>query len=324
MDSQSNRTKQAVRASVQLMEDKYYILINSDQLGPYSAADLSGLLSDGVITRLTPLKSDDRDSWFTVGDVLPEPTSQSSSLGSLPAHAPKPPAPPAVPKPMPSPESLMVHVSRDGQQFGPYKYSELQGYLMTGELHPNDMAWHEGLAEWVNLRSLVNSKATNGPATSHPRAMGQTQTKSGTTSTATRYTVNTANRLYSPDQIGIAGFLGSPVAACWCISVNYRRLGSADDAMKWLVFAGVSSICVVLGALTPIAYLINFITNILLPFAFKAYASRNQGGAVTQHLSAGGRLTSGWLILGLSLVVYFLLVGGLLFLSLLFSPPQRP
>lgn len=145
-------------AGVKVMEDKYYILINSDQLGPYSAADLSGLLSDGVITRLTPLKSDDRDSWFTVGDVLPEPPSQSSSLGSLPTHAPKPPAPapPAVSKPMPSPESLMVHVSRDGQQFGPYKYSDLQGYLMTGELHPNDMAWHEGLPAWITLRSLTN------------------------------------------------------------------------------------------------------------------------------------------------------------------------
>lgn len=143
-------------AGAQLMDDKYYILINSDQLGPYSAADLSGLLSDGVITRLTPLKSDDRDSWFTVGDVLPESPSQSSSLGSLPAHAPKPPAPPVVPKPTPSPESLMVHVSRDGQQFGPYKYSDLQGYLMTGELHPNDMAWHDGLSDWITLRSLTN------------------------------------------------------------------------------------------------------------------------------------------------------------------------
>ena len=142
------------------MKDKYFIFINNDQLGPYSAADLSGLLSDGVITRLTPLKSDDRDSWFTVGDVLPEPASQSSNLGSLPTHAPKPPVPvpPAAPKPRQPAESLMVHISRDGQQLGPYKFSDLNGMLMTAELSPNDIAWHDGMTDWVPIRLLVSSQ----------------------------------------------------------------------------------------------------------------------------------------------------------------------
>lgn len=49
----------------------------------------------------------------------------------------------------------MIHVSRDGQQFGPYKYSELNGMLMTGELNPNDLAWHEGLSDWLTLRALT-------------------------------------------------------------------------------------------------------------------------------------------------------------------------
>lgn len=161
------------------MTKSYYILINSDQLGPYSAADLSGLLSDGVITRLTPLKSDDRDSWFTVGDVLPEPLAQSSGSSSLPAHAPKPPVPgtPVTPKPRQHTEALVVYVSRDGHQLGSYRFSDLNGMLMTTELSPNDIAWHDGMTDWLPLRLLVRSteKGQSQPSSKPQSASGNAQ-----------------------------------------------------------------------------------------------------------------------------------------------------
>lgn len=151
------------------MEDKYFIIINSDPSGPYSKEDLGGLLSDGVITRLTPLKTSGRDSWFTVGEVVPD----QGSTGSRPAPPPSPSAvapQPTSPKLLPTaPQLILVHISRDGQQFGPYKLADVQGYLMTGDLHPSDMAWHEGLPDWITLRSL-----TSGPQKPLTHASHQT------------------------------------------------------------------------------------------------------------------------------------------------------
>lgn len=146
------------------MSDKYFILINDDQLGPYSKEDLSGLLSDGVITRLTPLKINGRDSWFTVGEVVPEhgPSGSRPVPPSPPRQSPKPPAT--------DPEAVLVHVSRDGQQFGPYKMSDVRGYLMTGDLRPDDLAWHDGLSEWMTLRALTSG--TQKTSLMNPSATG--------------------------------------------------------------------------------------------------------------------------------------------------------
>ena len=54
----------------------------------------------------------------------------------------------------------MIHISRDGQSFGPYTVEEARAYLAEGSLAPSDMAWQEGAAEWVPLEQLVGGAAT--------------------------------------------------------------------------------------------------------------------------------------------------------------------
>ena len=49
----------------------------------------------------------------------------------------------------------MIHVSRDGQQFGPYTQEDAQAYLADGSLLATDLGWTEGSAEWVPLPQLV-------------------------------------------------------------------------------------------------------------------------------------------------------------------------
>lgn len=297
------------------VNDKYFILLNSDPMGPYSKEDLSGLLSDGVITRSTPLKANGRDSWLTVGDVMPEHGS------SGPRHAPLPPLSSGAVATQPSqvsnppviqPESVVVHVSRDGQQFGPYKMSDVQGYLMSGDLHPDDMGWHEGLTEWVQLRVLINLKPNNNPASPTQPTLGPTNAKSGITATAQRYAVNKSNRLYSPDQIGIAAFFGSPVAACWCLASNYRQLGNPEAATRWLICGGVFLVCwffMCLVRMSPGWFLVWLIFGIAHPFGFKGYANRTQGDAVLEHVGAGGQLVSTWFVVCISLVILVCFIG---------------
>ena len=45
----------------------------------------------------------------------------------------------------------MIHVMRDGQQFGPYTLEDLNAYLAQGSLLPTDQAWWEGAPAWVAM-----------------------------------------------------------------------------------------------------------------------------------------------------------------------------
>ena len=49
---------------------------------------------------------------------------------------------------------MMIHISRDGQEFGPYTSEQVQEYLATGNLVATDMAWHEGAADWYPITQV--------------------------------------------------------------------------------------------------------------------------------------------------------------------------
>ncbi len=44
---------------------------------------------------------------------------------------------------------MQIYVNKNGQQSGPYTQEQLQQYLAMGDLAAEDLAWHEGLPEWV-------------------------------------------------------------------------------------------------------------------------------------------------------------------------------
>ena len=57
---------------------------------------------------------------------------------------------------------MKIHVSRDGQQFGPYSPEDVQKYLADGSLLASDLGWTEGAADWVPLPQLMGG-AIDGP-----------------------------------------------------------------------------------------------------------------------------------------------------------------
>ena len=129
----------------------------------------------------------------------------------------------------------------------------------------------------------------------------------------------TTHTLYSPGQVALAAFLGSPIAACWFFGRNYRQLGHPKSATQCLIWGAVGT--VILFVVT--FHLPDRFPNLVIPIGYTAgllqAAKYIHGSTVTQHIAAGGRLGSWWTVVGISLlflvVVVAVLFGVLLSLS---------
>ncbi len=58
---------------------------------------------------------------------------------------------------------MMIHVMRDGQQFGPYALEDVNTYLAQGTLLPTDQAWYEGAPDWMLLTQVPGVAAPGAP-----------------------------------------------------------------------------------------------------------------------------------------------------------------
>ena len=47
-----------------------------------------------------------------------------------------------------------VHIERNGERYGPYNQQDINTYLKNGTLLLTDLAWHEGLSDWVPLSQM--------------------------------------------------------------------------------------------------------------------------------------------------------------------------
>jgi hypothetical protein len=49
---------------------------------------------------------------------------------------------------------MQIYIHRGGEQFGPYSAEEAKNYMAAGNLLSDDLAWHEGAANWAPLGQL--------------------------------------------------------------------------------------------------------------------------------------------------------------------------
>lgn len=125
--------------------------------------------------------------------------------------------------------------------------------------------------------------------------------------------------LYSPRQVAIASFIGSPVAACWFFAKNYRRLGDPKMATQCLLWGIIGTVLVILLAFQLPDRFPNQIIPLAYTFGLFQASKRAHGSLVEQHLSAGGKLGSWGGIIGVS-VLFLLLVVSLVFGVMLLLP----
>lgn len=54
---------------------------------------------------------------------------------------------------------MKIHISRNGQTYGPYSVTSVEAFLVNGQLFPNDLAWSHGKSEWTPLKDLLDQAA---------------------------------------------------------------------------------------------------------------------------------------------------------------------
>ncbi len=67
---------------------------------------------------------------------------------------------------------MLYHVSRNGQNYGPYTLEDLRKYVSTGNITPTDLAKSDDMAEWVPVSQILGmpSAAPAAPAYENPLA----------------------------------------------------------------------------------------------------------------------------------------------------------
>ncbi|WP_430392145.1 RDD family protein [Dyella sp. 20L07] len=73
---------------------------------------------------------------------------------------------------------MEVWIGRDGERHGPYKEVEVRQWLRSGQVSPDDLGWHEGMADWRPLSSMFPDELHAAPPAFTPppsEPLGATQ-----------------------------------------------------------------------------------------------------------------------------------------------------
>ena len=49
---------------------------------------------------------------------------------------------------------MKIHIDRNGERFGPYSIEEINAYLANGTLLPSDLAWKDGMTNWLPVQQI--------------------------------------------------------------------------------------------------------------------------------------------------------------------------
>jgi hypothetical protein len=126
---------------------KIHITRKGQQFGPYPEDIAKQYLSEGKLKGSDLAWHAGADGWKTLEKLL---------AGEEETKAAEPPPTPAVVPPTEDgpPPDTAVHISREGEKHGPYKYETAKVHLEGGQLLPTDSAWHEGMDGWKPLGEL--------------------------------------------------------------------------------------------------------------------------------------------------------------------------
>ena len=128
-----------------------------------------------------------------------------------------------------------------------------------------------------------------------------------------------AYTLFNADSVGLATFLGTPIAGGILMAVNYRRLGKGGKAAAVLLIALlVTALALVFGYLVPQG--VSALVAVGLFLGARTAAKALQGAAVEQHVRQGGKLGSKWAAAGLGIALLAIVVGGYLLVHFALNP----
>lgn len=63
---------------------------------------------------------------------------------------------------------MEIWIGRDGERHGPYREDDVRQWLRSGQVSREDLAWHEGLADWQPLSVLFPNETGVAPTAAGP------------------------------------------------------------------------------------------------------------------------------------------------------------
>ena len=122
-------------------------------------------------------------------------------------------------------------------------------------------------------------------------------------------------KFYSQKAIGIATFIGGPLAAGYLIRENYLSLNKPDEAKKSLLIGIVSTILLFTGIFIIPESIIDKVPNQILPTIYTGIilfiVTKIHGTILYQHKENGNEFYSGWKAAGIGLISASILVIGI-------------
>ena len=115
--------------------------------------------------------------------------------------------------------------------------------------------------------------------------------------------------LFNFHSVALATILGTPMAGCILMAVNYRRLGKGGQAAATIgIGLLVTAAAMGIGYVMPQG--VAGLLALALLFGTRAVAKSLQGFEVEEHVRQGGKLGSKWAAAGIGLGLLALFVGG--------------
>ncbi|MCZ6674187.1 MAG: hypothetical protein O7C75_14755 [Verrucomicrobia bacterium] len=118
--------------------------------------------------------------------------------------------------------------------------------------------------------------------------------------------------LFSIRAIGVATFLGGPLAGGVLIGLNFDKLGNKKARNYAYVLGTLSTVLIFWGILSLPSSIIDRVPNLLIPaiytFIVVNLAKKFQLKAIESNLERGGNNGSGWVVAGVSLVAMALIL----------------
>lgn len=114
--------------------------------------------------------------------------------------------------------------------------------------------------------------------------------------------------LFSPRQIAVAAFLGTPLAAGWLIARNLSVLGDQRASRHARVFALLGTVVLLAVAFVLPARIPAPVLPMAYTMGIREFAKRRFGAAVESHVAAGGELQSNWRVFGIGLAGFVVVV----------------
>ena len=65
---------------------------------------------------------------------------------------------------------MQVHIDRNGERYGPYSIEDINAYLANGTLQPTDLAWQDGMTDWVPVTQVPGVTTADAAAAPPPPA----------------------------------------------------------------------------------------------------------------------------------------------------------